>query len=58
MSDGCDWLTGQAIMMDGANHLATGGNFYELRSWSQQQWTEARDRIEAQNKKDRDQRTM
>jgi NAD(P)-dependent dehydrogenase (short-subunit alcohol dehydrogenase family) len=57
MADGCDWLNGQAIMMDGGNHLATGGNFYELRSWSQQQWTEARDRIEAQNKKDRDQRS-
>jgi hypothetical protein len=25
----CDWLTGQAIMMDGGNALATGGNFYE-----------------------------
>ncbi|MGB6053597.1 MAG: SDR family oxidoreductase [Burkholderiaceae bacterium] len=56
MSDGCDWLNGQAIMMDGGGHLATGGNFYELRSWSQQQWQEARDRIEAQNRKDRAQR--
>jgi NAD(P)-dependent dehydrogenase (short-subunit alcohol dehydrogenase family) len=56
MSDGCDWLNGQAIMMDGGGHLATGGNFYELRSWSQQQWQEARDRIEAQNQKDRAQR--
>ena len=28
----CDWLTGQSIMMDGGNALATGGNFYELRS--------------------------
>ncbi len=56
MSDGCDWLNGQAIMMDGGGHLATGGNFYELRNWSQQQWQEARDRIEAQNRKDRAQR--
>src|SRR6476469_7545739 len=30
----CDWLTGQSIFMDGANALATGGNFYELRKWS------------------------
>ncbi|MDB5842106.1 MAG: fadH 1 [Herminiimonas sp.] len=58
MSDGCDWLNGQAIMMDGGGHLATGGNFYELRAWSEQQWKEARDRIEAQNKKDREQRTV
>jgi NAD(P)-dependent dehydrogenase (short-subunit alcohol dehydrogenase family) len=57
MADGCDWLTGQGIMMDGGNQLATGGNFYELRSWTPQQWKDARDRIEAQNKKDREQRT-
>ena len=49
----CDWLTGQSIMMDGGNALASGGNFYELRQWSDDQWREARDRIEAQNAKDR-----
>ena len=53
LSDGCDWLTGQTIVMDGANHLATGGTFYELRNWSDEQWREARERIEAQNAKDR-----
>ncbi len=52
----CDWLTGQSIMMDGANALATGGNFYELRQWSDSQWQEARQRIEAQNSKDKAQR--
>ncbi|HKO89912.1 MAG TPA: SDR family oxidoreductase, partial [Polyangiaceae bacterium] len=52
----CDWLTGQSIMMDGGNALATGGNFYELRSWSDGDWQQARERIEAQNKKDREQR--
>ena len=49
----CDWLTGQSIMMDGGNALASGGNFYELRQWSDAQWLEARERIEAQNAKDR-----
>jgi len=49
----CDWLTGQSIMMDGGSALATGGNFYELRAWSDAQWQEARERIEAQNAKDR-----
>ncbi len=58
MSSGCDWLNGEAIMMDGGGHLATGGNFYGLREWSEQQWKEARERIEAQNKKDREQRTV
>jgi len=49
----CDWLTGQSIMMDGGSALATGGNFYELRSWSDDDWRQARERIEAQNAKDR-----
>ncbi len=52
----CDWLTGQSIMMDGANALATGGNFYELRNWSDSDWQTARERIEAQNQKDKTQR--
>jgi len=57
MSPGhCDWLTGQSIMMDGGNALATGGNFYELREWSDADWQAARDRIEAQIAKDRAQR--
>jgi NAD(P)-dependent dehydrogenase (short-subunit alcohol dehydrogenase family) len=52
----CDWLTGQAIMMDGGNALATGGNFYELRSWTDADWQSARENIEAQNAKDKAQR--
>jgi len=52
----CDWLTGQSIFMDGANALATGGNFYELRQWSDADWQLARERIEAQNAKDKLQR--
>jgi len=52
----CDWLTGQSIFMDGANALATGGNFYELRQWSDADWQVARERIEAQNAKDKLQR--
>jgi NAD(P)-dependent dehydrogenase (short-subunit alcohol dehydrogenase family) len=52
----CDWLTGQSIMMDGGNALANGGNFYELRDWSDADWQSARERIEAQNAKDKAQR--
>ena len=52
----CDWLTGQSIMMDGGSALATGGNFYELRSWDDAAWKNARDAIEAQNQKDKTQR--
>ncbi|MBI3369250.1 MAG: SDR family oxidoreductase [Burkholderiales bacterium] len=52
----CDWLTGQSIMMDGGSALATGGNFYELRDWSDGNWQAARELIEAQNAKDKLQR--
>ncbi|WP_213958197.1 MULTISPECIES: SDR family oxidoreductase [unclassified Variovorax] len=52
----CDWLTGQSIMMDGGHAAATGGNFYELRQWSDADWMAARERIEAQNAKDKTQR--
>ncbi len=49
----CDWLSGQSIMMDGANALATGGSFYDLRNWSDADWKAAREQIVAQNTKDR-----
>ena len=57
MAPGCDWLTGELIHMDGGSFLATGGNFYALRDWSDEQWQQARERIESQNAKDRAQRT-
>ena len=52
----CDWLTGQSLFMDGAHALATGGNFYEMRKWSEGDWKRARELIEAQNAKDKAQR--
>lgn len=57
MADGCDWLSGQLIHMDGAGYLGTGGNFYAMREWTDEQWAQARAHIEAQNAKDRAQRT-
>jgi len=56
ISGGCDWINGEMIALDGAQALATGGSFYELRNWSDDDWKRARDSIEAQNKKDRAQR--
>ena len=53
MSGGCDWLTGETIAMDGAQALATGGSFYELRAWGDAEWQAARASIETQNQKDR-----
>ncbi|GAC1330517.1 MAG: SDR family oxidoreductase [Beijerinckiaceae bacterium] len=56
MADGCDWLNGELIAMDGGQALATGGNFYALREWTDAQWQQARDSIKALNDKDRAQR--
>ena len=53
LSDGCRWLSGETIAMDGAQGLATGGNFYELRKWGDAEWAQARASIVAQNDKDR-----
>ncbi|MGO9421042.1 SDR family oxidoreductase [Roseiarcus sp.] len=56
LSDGCEWLTGETIAMDGAQALATGGNFYELRKWGDSEWKAAREAIEAQNARDKAER--
>jgi NAD(P)-dependent dehydrogenase (short-subunit alcohol dehydrogenase family) len=53
ISGGCDWINGETIAMDGAQALASGGNFYQLRDWKDADWEQARDSIKAQNEKDR-----
>ncbi|AVT80619.1 SDR family oxidoreductase [Rhodopseudomonas palustris] len=56
ISGGCDWISGETIAMDGAQGLAMGGNFYQLRDWSNDDWENAKASIKAQNEKDRAQR--
>jgi NAD(P)-dependent dehydrogenase (short-subunit alcohol dehydrogenase family) len=58
IADGCEWLTGQTITLDGSQSHATGSNFYELRHWTDAQWQAARDAIKTQNEKDRAQRSV
>ena len=53
MADGCDWLTGETIALDGAGWLATGGGFAELDQLSDADWARMRALIKAQNDKDR-----
>ena len=53
MSDGCEWLSGETIVMNGAEAMATGGNFYELRRWGDSEWNAARDAIQALNARDK-----
>jgi NAD(P)-dependent dehydrogenase (short-subunit alcohol dehydrogenase family) len=57
MADGCEWLTGETIAVDGAYHLAQGAYFTSYMDWSDAQWQEARDRIKAQTEKDKALRT-
>jgi NAD(P)-dependent dehydrogenase (short-subunit alcohol dehydrogenase family) len=53
VADGCEWLTGQTIALDGAAHLASPGGFFDLRAWSDGDWQRARDLIKARNEQDR-----
>jgi NAD(P)-dependent dehydrogenase (short-subunit alcohol dehydrogenase family) len=53
LAPGCEWLNGEMITVDGAQHLVSAGGFYDLREWSDEQWRVARDSIRATNEKDR-----
>jgi NAD(P)-dependent dehydrogenase (short-subunit alcohol dehydrogenase family) len=52
MADGCEYLTGQCIAIDGAAHLASGGNYSHLSRRSDEEW--ARLREMARSASDRD----
>src|SRR6201995_207742 len=53
ISGGCGWINGETIAMDGGQALAMGGNFYQLRDWTDSDWQNAKEQIKAQNEKDR-----
>lgn len=55
MADGCDWLTGETIGIDGGGYLATGAGAYftQLDAMSDADWARMRETIKAQNDKDR-----
>jgi len=57
MSDGCDYLTGQTIALDGGEYL-TGGTFYKaLSSLKDEDWDAIKSTIKATNEKDKAKRT-
>jgi hypothetical protein len=58
MADGCEFLTGQTIAVDGAACLVNGGSFNELFAWTDADWEKARAAIKAQNEKDKAQRSV
>jgi NAD(P)-dependent dehydrogenase (short-subunit alcohol dehydrogenase family) len=53
LADGCEWLNGETIAVDGAQHLVSAGGFYDLREWGDEEWRTAREAIRATNEKDR-----
>lgn len=59
MADGCEWLTGETIGLDGGGYLASGSGAYfaQLDKMSDADWDKARSMIKAQNDKDRAGRT-
>ena len=58
MSDGCNYLNGQTIAIDGAEYL-TGGTFYrQLASLKDEDWDAIRDSIKSTNEKDKAKRSV
>ncbi len=58
MSDGCDYLTGQTIAIDGGMHLASGGNFWALSQLGDEDWERIRGEVKSANEKDKAQRAV
>jgi NAD(P)-dependent dehydrogenase (short-subunit alcohol dehydrogenase family) len=57
LSDGCDYLTGHTIAMDGGQHLAGPGTFAGLGSLSDEDWAEIRAQSQAASAAAKAQRT-
>jgi NAD(P)-dependent dehydrogenase (short-subunit alcohol dehydrogenase family) len=56
LSDGCDYLTGQTIAIDGGQHLAGPGTFADLAALTDEQWRVARETIQQSTQRDKAQR--
>ena len=57
MADGCEYLTGQTIAIDGAGHLGGSGNFSALMRLGDAEWDAIGREIRSANDKDKAQRT-
>lgn len=58
MSDGCDYLTGETIALDGGAFLAGGGNFSQLAKLGDSDWEGIRQMIKGANDADKAKRTV
>ena len=57
LGDGCDYLTGQTIAIDGGHHLAGPHTFADLADVTDAQWREAREAIRAASDRDKAERS-
>ncbi len=53
LARGCDWLTGQVVMLDGAHHLAHGSVYTPLLELDGEAWTQISARVRAQDAVDK-----
>ena len=58
MGDGCEYLTGQTIAIDGAGISGGSGNFSNLAKLSDDDWAAIRDMITSANQKDKAKRSV
>ena len=53
MSDGCGYITGDTISIDGGHHLAAPSTFAGLSKLSKEEWQRAREAIQASSRKEK-----
>ena len=53
MADGCDYLTGQTIAIDGAQYITGGGTLSGLSKLKDSDWEEIKSMIKSTNEKDK-----
>ena len=58
MADGCEYLTGQTIAIDGAQYITGGGTFSMMSSFKDEDWEAIKSTIKGSNEKDKKQRTV
>jgi len=57
-ADGCDYITGQTIGIDGGHHLAAPSTFAALANLTDEQWARAKEAVKASTAKEKAQRTV
>lgn len=58
MGDGCDYLTGQTIAIDGGHHLAAPSTFASLAKITPEEWAKTREKLKASAEAEKKQRAV